>query len=67
VIPIPNLKAAGPAYAELRRTRGLPPLGRQLLTLKTNADGPVRFALPDGAVYTAFIHGKPAPAAPPRR
>ena len=67
MIKIADVRAAGPAYAELRRTRGLPPLGRQLLTLKLDSDGPVRFVLPDGRVYAAFVGGKPAPASPPRR
>ena len=57
---IASVRRAGPAYAELRRAAGLPPLGRQVLTLAKDREGPVKFRLPDGAVYTALLDGEPA-------
>ena len=67
MIAIKAFSEAGKAYALLRRNAGLPALGRQKLTLKHEASGPVRFKMPDGAVYTAFLDGAPAPAAPRKR
>lgn len=67
MIRIKNLRDAGSAYAELRRSRNLPSLGRQTISLKPGASGPVSFQLPDGALYTAYLGDKPAPATPPRR
>lgn len=64
---IDSVRRAGPAYAELRRAAGLPPLGRQVLTLAKDREGPVKFRLPDGAVYTALLDGEPAPASAPKR
>lgn len=67
MIRIKHIREAGPAYAELRRTRGMPPLGRQTISLKLGACGPVGFELPDGTRYAAYLGDKPAPSAPQRR
>ena len=67
MIAIKRFSEAGKAYALLRRNAGLPPLGRQKLTLRHGALGPVQFRMPDGAVYTALVDGSPAPAAPRKR
>lgn len=51
---------AGPAYARLRRHKGLPAL-KGTAALREGALGPVRVILGD-SVFTLYVGGHPAPA-----
>lgn len=57
---VKTLSAAGPAYARLRRHKGLEPV-KGTASLKPSDEGPVR-VICDGATYTLFLNGAPAPA-----